>query len=78
MRHVPFVDATGIYRLKSLIKRFNEEKVRVILSGVNQEVRNELVRSKIFDVLDHDNLRYNIESSISRAKEILKDKGREL
>lgn len=74
MRNVPFIDATGIYRLKELIKRFDEQKVQVILSGVNQDVRNELVRASIFSVLNRDNLLYNIESSIRRAQEILKER----
>ncbi|MCB0493474.1 MAG: STAS domain-containing protein, partial [Cyclobacteriaceae bacterium] len=34
MRHVPFIDATGVYRLKEVIKQFSNQKVSIILSGV--------------------------------------------
>lgn len=72
MRHVPFIDSTGIHRLKEIIRQFENRKVSVILSGVNQQVRLDLEKSEIYDVLNKDNLHNNIDSSLVRAKEILK------
>lgn len=71
MRHVPFVDATGVYRLKQVIKEFQGRKVSVILSGVNSEVREELEQAGIYDIVERANLSDNINSSVKRAREIL-------
>ena len=38
MRHVPFIDATGIYRLKEIIRKFSDQNTSIILSGVNVKV----------------------------------------
>lgn len=67
MRHVPFIDATGIHRLKELIKLFETRRTHVILSGVRETVKEELERSGIYDVLDRRNLLHHINDSIKRA-----------
>lgn len=67
MRHVPFVDATGIHRLKEIIKLFETRSTHVILSGVRETVKDELERSGIYDVLDRRNLLFHINDSVKRA-----------
>ncbi|MGE0589636.1 MAG: SulP family inorganic anion transporter [Cyclobacteriaceae bacterium] len=71
MRHVPFVDATGVYRLKQVIKEFRSRKVSVILSGVNRQVREELEQADIYDIVERANLSDNINASVKRAREII-------
>jgi SulP family sulfate permease len=72
MRNVPFIDATGVYRLKEMIKQFGHQKVSVLLSGVNSQVRADLEKAGIYAVLNRNNLLDNIDDSLKRASEILK------
>ncbi len=71
MRNVSFIDATGVYRLKEMIKQFDNQKVSILLSGVNPEVKADLEKSDIYTVLNRDNLLDNIDDSMKRANEIL-------
>lgn len=71
MRNVPFIDSTGIYRLTEIIKRFNARGVTVILSGVNPQVKSDLIKADIYAVLDESNLLSDIDSSIKRASAVL-------
>lgn len=72
MRHVPFIDSTGIHRLKVIIRQFENQEVSVILSGVNQQVRLDLEKADIYTALSKDNLLDNIDASLKRANELLK------
>jgi SulP family sulfate permease len=74
MRNVPFIDATGVYRLKEMIKQFDNQKVSVLLSGVNPTVKADLEKADIHTVLNRENLLDNIEDALKRADEILKQK----
>ena len=47
MRHVSFIDATGLRNLHETIKILRSKDVKVILSGVNTEVRKDI--SSIID-----------------------------
>lgn len=71
MRNVPFIDATGIYTLKQIIKHFHDKDVTVILSGLNQSVRTELEKADIFSILNKENVCLDIKSSLERTKFIL-------
>ncbi len=75
MRHVLFIDATGIYRLKEVIKKFKEENTAVILSGVNERVLADLEKGDIYSVLSSKNLTENIENASERASQIIAEKG---
>lgn len=72
VRYVPFIDATGVHRLKELITHFNNQKVQVIISGATPSVNSDLEKGMIYNVLPKENMKFNIEESIKRAKEILK------
>lgn len=74
MRHVPLIDATGIYRLKEVIREFNNHGTTIILSGINVQVRADIEKAGIYSVLDKDNLLDDIYKSLERATEILKMK----
>jgi SulP family sulfate permease len=71
VRYVPFIDATGVHRLKELIRHFNNQKVQVIISGAAPSVKSDLEKGMIYSVLQEENMRLNIEESIKRAKDIL-------
>lgn len=71
MRHVPFIDATGIYRLKEVIKKFEEQNTDIILSGVNDKVLTDLENSKIYLLLNEKNITNSIEKASERAAQII-------
>jgi SulP family sulfate permease len=74
MRHVPFIDATGIYRLKEVIRKFDGQNTAIILSGINVQVLADLERSDIYSVLSKENLVNSIEKALERAAQIIKQK----
>lgn len=75
MRNVPFIDATGIYRLKEIIRDFDNHHIKTILSGVNDPVKNDLEKAGIYDVLNPQNILSNISDSIALAQELLRKEG---
>lgn len=70
LRNVPFIDATGIYRLKDIIRKFDAMRVKVILSGVRANVQQDLEKADIYDVMPKENLVSHIEIAIQRAWEL--------
>jgi len=69
MRHVPFIDATGIRNFTEIIKNLSNRKTKVILSGVNKEVRLELERCENADFISEKDICDNFEEALKRAKE---------
>ncbi len=49
MRYVPFIDTTGYQRLKELLKTFKADGTKVLLSGVQEELRKDLAKNGMFD-----------------------------
>lgn len=74
MRHVPIIDATGIHNLKGVINELHSKDTTVILSGVQQEVYNELNKSKVVEMIGKSNVFDNINSAIQRADKIIVQK----
>src|SRR5690625_7578766 len=72
MRHVLFIDATGIYRLKEIINKFKENDRKVILSEVKPEILEDLMKGEVFSVLDKKNLVLSIENEEVESKKIIK------
>ena len=56
MRHVPFVDATGIQALSEIIDDCRRFKTRLIICGMRENVRRKLARAKVLDKLGKDRL----------------------
>ena len=70
MRKVPFIDSTGLNNLEMLCRNSKKEKIQVILSGVNSEVREKIERSEIPQLIGKENICSNIHLAVKRAKEI--------
>ena len=70
MRKVPFIDSTGLNNLEMLCRNSKKEKIQVILSGVNSEVREKIERSEIPHLIGKENICSNIHLAVQRAKEI--------
>lgn len=74
MRHVPFIDATGIYRLKEIIRKFDDHNTAIILSGVNVKVLLDLEKTDIYSILNKENVVDSIDKALERATQIIKKK----
>ncbi len=68
MRRVPFIDSTGIHNLTNLINMSHKENIKVILSGVNDNVRKVLVKNKFNQLLGEDNICPNINIALEKCK----------
>ncbi len=73
MRHVLFIDATGIYRLKEVIRQFNQQGVSILLSGVGPQLREDIEKSDLHTVLQKDHICNNIDQCLLRANDILEE-----
>ena len=73
MRHVPFMDSTGINNFSAVIDEIHAVNVTIVLSGVNESVRSELERSGLADKLDKLNICSNFDIAKERAKEVLEE-----
>lgn len=71
MRHVLFIDATGIHRLKQVIGEFRKQNIAIILSGVNETVLSDLGNQDIYQVLPKENITDSLGKALERAAHLL-------
>ena len=71
VRNVPFIDATGINRLKEIYKNLQAHGTKVLISGANDDVKRELLKMGVYKDLDKHNICNNINEAIQQAKKIL-------
>ena len=76
MRRVPFIDSTGLNNLEALCVKSKKEKIQIILSGVQNSVREKIIRSEFPSIIGEKNICDNIHLAVERA-EILDAKWRE-
>ncbi len=70
MRKVPFIDSTGTHNLENLIKSSQKEDIRILLSGVNDDVRTVLKKTGIENIVGADNVCSNINEAVVKAVRI--------
>lgn len=70
MRHVPFIDATGLHTLEKIYHESQAQKYKLILSGVNEKVYFELNKSRLLFKIGKKNVLPNISEALKRAQEI--------
>lgn len=68
MRHVPFIDVTGMQNFKSAVKMLKENGTIIVLSGVNKSVRVELDRGGIPALIGKENIFPSFEQAASYAR----------
>ncbi|MDR0982027.1 MAG: sulfate permease [Culturomica sp.] len=71
MRKVPFMDTTGLHNLESLYRLSSKDKIRLVLSGVNDKVRSVISRSDLYAQIGEENICSNIQEAITRATELI-------
>lgn len=70
MRKVPFIDSTGLHNLESLIRSSQKEGITVILSGVNETVRDTITKAGMEELVGMENICDNIHTAVERANNI--------
>lgn len=72
MRNVPFIDATGINRLKEFHQTLKAAGTTIVISGANPLVKEEFFKSGIYKFIEEENILENITDAVNRAEHILK------
>ncbi|MGM9816248.1 MAG: SulP family inorganic anion transporter [Lepagella sp.] len=73
MRHVPFIDSTGIHNLETLIRSSKREGIHVVLSGVIPSVREVLEHANIPALIGDDHICDHISKAVTLANSLVKD-----
>jgi len=73
MRHVPFIDATGINRLQEICKQITASGTAILISGANHNVKLELLKADLYALLGKHNIHDNIHAALERSKELLEE-----
>ncbi|MFV0376795.1 MAG: sodium-independent anion transporter, partial [Mangrovibacterium sp.] len=74
MRHVPFIDSTGLHNLKDAVKGLQQSGTRVLLSGVQPNVLKDLEKGKVFDLIPSENVLSTFDLALKKASESLDSK----
>ena len=72
MRNVPFIDATGMHNFKEVLKTLNNFKVKIVLSGVQPAVYEELIKADIEHFIPNDLICPHYDIAKVKAIEVLK------
>ncbi len=68
MRHVPFIDSTGLHNLSEALKILKDSGIKVILSGVNKKVKEDLNKSDIFDIVGREFVFESFDKALEEAQ----------
>jgi SulP family sulfate permease len=75
MRHVPFVDATGLHNFKGALKILKDSETKIVLSGVNDTVCEDLKKSGIHEMVGKDNIFPSFDLALAAATEMVSKTG---
>lgn len=67
MRKVSFIDSTGLHNLGSLYRLSEKENIRLILSGVNERVREVFIKTGFKDTIGTENICSHISEAVAKA-----------
>ncbi len=71
MRKVPSMDTTGLHNMQSLYRLSDKENIRIVLSGVNEQVRKVLEKSDLYHRIGEENVCSNINEALQKANSYL-------
>ncbi len=71
LRNVPFIDSTGMNNLRNLLKRSKKERIIVLLSGVNSNVYDSMLKSGFIDEFGEDYIFPHIQMALDKAKDLI-------
>ncbi len=73
MRKVSFIDATGLHNLEILIRSSKDENIDIVLSGVNENVRQSLEKAGIDKLIGSDHICDHISKAVLMANRLAYD-----
>jgi SulP family sulfate permease len=73
MRHVPYIDATGLSVLDGVVRAFRKHGTIVLLSAVQQGVLRQMRRSGLIEALGEQNVLPDIDVALARARRVLQE-----
>lgn len=68
MRKVPFIDSTGLHNLESLYIKSKKENIQMILSGVNNTIKDAFDKFDFTQMIGEENICDSIYTAMSRAE----------
>ncbi len=71
MRHVSFIDETGMINLKDTLKILNNKNITVYLSGVDPVIKADLIKHKFTNIIPEDAIFNQFNQAINKACKIL-------
>ncbi len=71
MRHVSFIDQTGLHNLKDAVKILRNKNITILLSGVNSEIKEELIKYHLNKLIPVDLIFDNFKIATKKACEII-------
>ena len=71
MRHVPFVDSTALHNFEEMIKTLQKSDVKLLLSGVNKSVLEDLKKHELTLLIGESNILDSFEKAVIHAKNII-------
>lgn len=71
MRHVPFVDSTALHNFEEMIKTLQKSDVKLLLSGVNSYVLQDLKKHGITSLIGDENILDSFDKALKHAKNII-------
>ena len=74
MRHVPFIDSTGLHNLKDVLRQIQNSGTTVFLSGVRPNVLKDMEKGRLFDLITPDSVLPAFDQALLKASECLRNK----
>ena len=69
MRHVPFIDSTGLSNLKGAIRALKNQNITIILSGVNDTILKDFYTYQIVDLIGKENIFDTFKAAINYTED---------
>ncbi len=74
MSKVPIIDATGLHTVKDILSMCIQDKIQLILSGVQPLVLQEFRKSRLLFKIGKRYVTKDLETALSRAREVINEK----
>ncbi len=72
MRHVPFIDSTGMKNFSDAVKSLKSSKVKILLSGVSPSVLDEIKISGLDKIIGSENIFDHFDKAVEHSKALSK------
>jgi SulP family sulfate permease len=71
MRHVPFIDASGMHALREFYYRCQKSHTHLLLAGVPGHSEQDLIKFGLNKLIGNENIFYHIDQALSQAERLV-------